>query len=180
MKAKPRKKLPAAKASKSAQDVIDTPTGVLKVTVTQFRSLGAITQLEATLSNWSGFKTPPGVPMPQPPPTLTLTDDNVVICSEYPVRLIFNLPDPRYLIVGIAWKADLTPSVGEKTFPQVLVRRGCNVPSPFKPDVPGGSCLVMADNAEDPGNYNYVLLIQEVSTGEIGMYDPGMDNKPRR
>lgn len=157
-----------------------TPTGVLTVTVTQFRSLGAITELQATLSGWTGFHTPGNVPMPQPPPTLTMTGDNVTISSEYPVRLIYNLPDSRYLLVGIAWKADVTNSVGEVTFPDVLVRRNCNVPDPYKPDVPGGSCLTVTDNAQDPGNYNYVLLIQEVSTGEIGFYDPGMDNRPNR
>ena len=155
-----------------------TPTGVLTVTVTQFRSLGAITELQATLSDWTGFQTPGNVPMPQPAPTLTITDDNVTISSQYPIRLIYNLPDPRYLLVGIAWKADVSNSVGEKTFPDVLVRRDCNVPSPYKPDLPGGSCLTVTDNAQDPGNYDYVLLIQEVSTGEIGFYDPGMDNHP--
>jgi len=155
-----------------------TPTGVLTVTVTQFRSLGAITELQATLTDWTGFQVPPNVPMPQPPPTLTMDGDNVTICSQYPVRLIFNLPDPRYLLVGVAWKADVTNSVGEKTFPDVLVKRDCNVPSPYKPDLPGGSCLTISDNANDPGNYDYVLLIQEVSTGEIGFYDPGMDNNP--
>ncbi|HWA85950.1 MAG TPA: hypothetical protein VG710_07000 [Opitutus sp.] len=155
-----------------------TPTGVLTVTVIQFRSLGAITSLEATLSSWTGFHTPGNVPMPQPPPTLTMTEDNVTITSQYPVRLIYNLPDSRYLLVGIAWKADQTESVGEKTFPDVLVRRNCNTPDPYKPDVPGGSCMTISDNAQEPGNYDYVLLIQEVSTGEIGFYDPGIDNHP--
>jgi hypothetical protein len=157
-----------------------TPTGVLTVTVTQFRSLGAITELQATLTGWTGFHTPPGVPMPQPPPTLTMTGDNVTICSEYPVRLIYNQPDPRYILVGIAWKANVSNSVGEVTFPEVLVRRNCNIPDPYKPDAPGGSCLIIADNAQDPGNYDYVLLIQEVSTGEIGFYDPGITNRPDR
>ncbi|HVU22658.1 MAG TPA: hypothetical protein VHE13_00940 [Opitutus sp.] len=161
-------------------DTVAKPTGVLTITVTQFRSLGAITALQATLSDWTGFHMPANLPMPQPPPTLDLKSDNVVICSDYPVRLIYNLPDPRYLLVGIAWKADVSPSVGERTFPDVVVLRNCNVPTPYEPHVTGGSCLTVTDNAQEPGNYQYVVLIQEVSTGEIGFYDPGMDNNPNR
>lgn len=155
------------------------PCGALTVTVTRFRSLGAITPLEATLGGWTGFQMPGGAPLPEPAPTLTLTGNNVVIKSEYPVRLIFNLPDPRYILVGVAWDVvEPSNSVGQTTFPEVLSRRNVTVPVPYQPAVPGGSCLTIVDNAQDQGTYEYALIIQEVDSGEIGLLDPGMDNDP--
>ena len=154
------------------------PTGMLTVTVTQFRSLGALTELQATLSDWSGFHTRPGVPMPEPPPTLTLTDNNVTISSTGPIRLIFNLPDPRYVLLGVAWQADVRDNcVGEKTFPTVFIERDSSAQPWWQPVNSPGSFLTVTDNAQNPGHYEYVLLIQDVSTGEIGMFDPGMDNE---
>ena len=190
MKSKPRKKTTPVKSTKRGKrsalrttsidlTSVPLPTGALTVTVTQFRSLGAITPLQAKIGGWTGFEMPGKMPMPQPEPTLTLTDDNVTITSQYPIRLIFNMPDPRYVFSGVAWEAVVVNHVGENTFPDVLLlRTGC-MPEPYGHLVPAGSCLIITDNAQEPGNYNYVLLIQDVETGEIGMLDPGMDNHPQ-
>ncbi|WP_438480970.1 hypothetical protein [Oleiharenicola lentus] len=165
-------------SSDQAPTLPGLPTGMLTVTVTQFRSLGALTELQATLSDWTGFYTAPGVPMPQPPPTLTLSDNDVAISSTGPIRLIFNLPDPRYVLLGVAWQADVRQNnVGEKTFPSVFIERDACVDASFKSGLSSGTFLTITDNAQNPGYYEYVLLIQDVSTGEIGMFDPGMDNE---
>lgn len=154
------------------------PTGMLTVTVNQFRSLGALTELQATLSGWTGFHMRPGVPMPEPEPTLVLDGNNVTISSDGPVRLIFNLPDPRYVLIGAAWQADVRDNcVGEKTFPSVLVERDSSAQPWWQPVNSPGSFLTVTDNAQNPGHYEYVLLIQDVSTGEIGMFDPSMENE---
>jgi len=190
MKSKSRSKSAAVKAAKPSRKSVKSavaaldksclPAGVLTVTVTQFRSLGAITPLQATVSDWTGFKMPAGIPMPQPAPTLTLTEGSIVVCSQYPVRLIFNMPDSNYVLTGIAWEEVVPNAVGEKAFPDIYVQRGSNIPVPYGPEVVGGSSLTVTDNAQEPGNYNYVLLIQDAITGEIGVLDPGMDNHPDR
>lgn len=163
----------------SVQDSAPLPTGALTITVTKFRSLGAITPLEATLSGWTGFKMPGGAPLPEPAPTLTLEGNNLTVSSEYPVQLVFNLTDPRYLLIGVAWDANEgTNDVGKRTFPKVVTRRNVTIPIPYQPPVVGGSSIAMVDNAQDQGSYEYALIIQEVESGEIGVLDPGMDNKP--
>lgn len=155
------------------------PAGVLTLTVTKFRAIGAITQLEAKLSDWNGFHMPGGQPLPAPTPTLTIDGASFTVSSRYPVRLTFNLPDPQYLLIGIAWESTSGDhSVGAETFPSVLVRRGATLPEPYAAPVAGGSCMTITDNANLPGTFEYVVLIQETATGEIGILDPGSTNQP--
>lgn len=171
-------------ASKPTPKVVTSPdnipTGALTVTVEQFRSLGALSPLVASLGGWTGFKMPNDEPLPEPPPTLEIDGDNIKIKSEYPVRLIYNLPDARYVLVGAAWEELLPNTVGKTAFPDVLMRRNVTMPVPYGPPLIGGSCLTVKDNAQTPGAYHYVLIIQDANTAEIGIYDPPIENEPEK
>lgn len=180
-KKKPAAK-PAAKALAAAAPAVavssDLPAGVLSLEVVQFRSLGSILPLQASITGWTGFKTPPDVPMPEPAPTLALKGNDIVVSSKYPVKLIFNLPDKRYLLVGAAWESSGEDSVGEQTFPAVAIERGANTPEPYQPSVPGGSSVTITNFAQIKGAFEYALQIQDTSTADIGLFDPGMTNDP--
>ncbi|MCX6953211.1 MAG: hypothetical protein NTV51_13750 [Verrucomicrobia bacterium] len=84
------------------------------------------------------------------------------------VSLTFQLPDPAYVLLGVAFKSD-GGSVAQAEFPALSTSRDAN-----------GSQLTMLDACDDDGEevfLDYLILVQQVSTGNIGAIDPDIDTE---
>lgn len=125
----------------------------LAVTVAQFRPLGGVFPITATYAIVSAS---PGV---------TVTGADITIQSSQPATVAFQLTDPAYVFVGATFDADVSGTqVGTTEFPLITINRTSL-----------GNTLTVADAnvAKDAGTaYNYILLVQNTATGEIGIIDP--------
>ncbi len=89
------------------------------------------------------------------------------------VQLVFQLPDPNYVLLGISVDPTAAPdgtSVGRQEFRTITINRD-----------PSGSQLTVTDACNrEFGNidFQYVILVQQVSSGAIGIIDPGIDDEP--
>ncbi len=84
------------------------------------------------------------------------------------VQLTYQLPDPRYVMLGLAFKGP-DGGVGRLEFRDVVVYRD-----------PYGSELTVTDSCmqEFSGvTFAYVILVQEVATAAIGLIDPDVDTE---
>jgi hypothetical protein len=89
------------------------------------------------------------------------------------VQVTFQLADPNNVLLGISVDPTTTPkgsSVGRTEFPSILINRDSS-----------GSQLTVTDACL--GNYanidfDYVILVQNVPTGQIGIIDPDWDDEP--
>jgi hypothetical protein len=140
-------------------------TATINVTVNQFRPLGGVFPISAVLE------------LDEPAPGITVSDDgSIVVKSDEPMTIVFHLTSPDYVFTGAAFSTkSKRTDVGALEFPVVTINRSPN-------GTPSGNCLSIVD-ANEPQNlgkrYNYVLLVQNAATAEIGMIDPGMVNEPR-
>jgi hypothetical protein len=108
-------------------------------------------------------------PHPEPP---VFSGDGESITITLPkgykgsVQLIYQLPDPRYMLLGAAFKAE-DSSVGQVEFPTVAISRD-----------PYGSEMMVTNScahSSDGKEYHYVILVQEVATANIGLIDPDIE-----
>jgi len=84
------------------------------------------------------------------------------------VELIYQLPDPRYVLLGAAFKSP-KGGVGRMEFRGVALSRD-----------PYGSQMVVTDTCDESSNkinFSYVILVQEVATGNIGLIDPDVETE---
>jgi len=84
------------------------------------------------------------------------------------VMLTFQLPDPRYVLLGVAFKSD-GASVAQAEFPALSTSRDAN-----------GSQMTMLDacDADDDEVFlDYLILVQEVSSGNVGAIDPEIETE---
>ncbi len=161
-------------------DVTVFPCAVIDLAITQFRSLGSITPLEAEVANDPVFLLPDGSQATGSSIAVDKKDGSIHVLSDCPVRLIFNIVGQPYVLVGVAWATSEIPrGTGTSTFPEVLMLRDKYIPVPFADAQLGGSSLTIIDIATDPGFYDYLLMIQDDDTSEVGFFDPGMDNDPQ-
>ena len=157
------------------------PCAVIDLDITQFRSLGAITPLEAEIVNDPVFLNPDGSEAQTSTITVNKENGSIQVTSDCPVRLVFNIIGQPFVLVGVAWAtSELPRGTGASTFPEVQMLRDKYIAAPFDDPQAGGSSLTIMDIATDPGFYDYVLMIQSEDTSEIGVFDPGMDNDPPR
>jgi hypothetical protein len=78
------------------------------------------------------------------------------------------LSDPRYVLLGAAFK-NPNGGVGQEEFRDVGIERD-----------PYGSEMVITDACIHECNnvtYDYVILVQEVSTANIGLIDPDVETQ---
>ena len=149
-------------------------TATVQITINQFAPIsGQGPNIAATLAppnNTSPTPPPPG------PPVFSVNGDLITICVAQSyvgaVQLTFQLPDPNYVLLGIAVDPTGTPSgtsVGRQQFRTITVNRD-----------PTGSQLTVTDACLGDFNtidFEYVILVQQVATGAIGIIDPGIDNE---
>ncbi len=100
-----------------------------------------------------------------------LTDGllTVTVPVDTNVTLNYELNDPRYVLLGIAFNPN-GPGAGRKEFPQVLLTRTLQNSTMAVTDASRGSCEGI--------DYTYVILVQEAASGSIGLIDPGIVNEP--
>jgi hypothetical protein len=139
------------------------PTGTFTITINKFRPLGGAFPVSATMA-----------PAPDNPKSITIHGENISILGLDPVKLIFNLPNPAldqgFVLLGVAFAANAPAvTVGLHTFPTVSISR-----------LPDSSTMTIKDqpqNLGSPQRYDYVILVQSVATGEIGIIDPDIENQ---
>lgn len=106
-------------------------------------------------------------------PGVTLEGENITVAvpPDQTVYLAFQLADPDYVLLGIAFNpGESDVSRGRKEFPLVTVQRSVQ-----------NSQLTVMDKSMAlfyNVNFAYVILLQEVSSGLIGVIDPDIINEP--
>ena len=111
---------------------------------------------------------------PQPPAKPVFSGDGESIVVTVPsgylgaVQLTYQLPDPKYVLLGLAFDGP-NGGVGRLEFRSVAINRDVY-----------GSQLTVTDacmNVCVGIDYTYVILVQEVASGNIGLIDPGIENE---
>lgn len=131
----------------------------LTVNITQFRTLGGVFPTSATYTVSSTS------------PKVKVIGGNILIKGSDPTELVFQLPVPDYVFVGATFvAAGKAGDVGITEFPKIVIDR-----------TPKGNSLTITDvnapeNLDKP--YNYILLLQNTRTGDIGLIDPIIINEP--
>jgi hypothetical protein len=136
------------------------PTAVLGLTITAFYPTGAIYPISYQLALLSGD-----------PRIFTLQNGKLTVRVPIgtEVKIQYSLPDPRYVLLGAAFNPN-GPGAGRQEFPTVTLKRDVN-----------GSTMVVTDKslpAFQGIDYTYVILVQQVATGFIGLIDPDLENDP--
>ncbi len=151
--------------AKSSKNPASLPTGKFTITINKFRAMGVGFPISATM-----------IPDADNPKCIKIHGEDITIKGGDPVKLVFNLPNPSYdqgfVLVGIAFAANgPSVTVGLHTFPTVTIDR-----------LPTLSTMTVADHPQDVGiqRYDYVMMVQNVATGEIGIIDPAVVNEPGR
>lgn len=147
------------------------PAAQFTISITKFRPLGGVFPISARFMPTPG--TTPDFPVVTNGANITLQPP-----EGSPVQLIFELSEPQYVLLGAAFGTNTAvPSVGQATFPDIDIRHLCNPAG-----VPTGSRMTITDNAhfkgELPQVFNYVILVQDALSGEIGIIDPRIVNRP--
>jgi hypothetical protein len=135
------------------------PTAIITIALQQFRALGGIFPITASFSL-----------DPSSAPLFSLNGKSIVVHTFGPTALTFQLPDPGYVLLGVAFEADGTsrPSSGRTQFPLVKIQRSV-----------AGSSLTVEDEGGTAAPFSYLLLVQATATGEIGVIDPSIENEPQ-
>ncbi len=135
-------------------------TATLSVTINQFRPLGGVFPISYTMS------------LVQASSGITASGADITITSSQPANLTFQIATAGYIFVGATVDADTAGTdVGSCEFPDVSITRAAS-----------GSSLTLDDAnlSNDQGTiYNYILLVQNTATGEIGIIDPNIIAEPR-
>jgi len=140
-------------------------TATVQITINQFVPMNGLIQespsIDATLAA-------PVNTSPQPQtPVFSGTGEQIVITVptgyEGKVSITYQLPTSDYVLLGFSF-VNPNGGAGRLQFPGVEIER----------DPTGGDATVICSCAPDcyNVNYSYVILIQEVATGNIGLIDP--------
>ncbi len=141
-------------------------TATLNLTINQFRPLGGVFPISATLS----------LSNVQGPASFVTHGKNLKISfpqsQPAPVVLTFALNDPDHVLLGIVFAANQPGKVsaGRSQFPTINISRNSN----------GQSSMVVTDNClqQDVNvRFNYLILVQSLSKGEVGIIDPDIDDQ---
>lgn len=131
----------------------------LSVNIQQFRPLGGVFPISALFSIVTAS---PGV---------QVQGGNIVITSNQPATLVFQLVTPGFVFVGATFdSSNAGTDVGSTEFPSIRIDR-----------TSAGNSLTVTDSniAQDVNKaYDYVLLVQNSATGEIGIIDPAIITEP--
>jgi hypothetical protein len=135
----------------------------IQVTITQFRPLGGVFPISAVFAT------------PNPTPGVVVSSGNILVKTDRPTNLVFQIGDPAFVFIGAAFDTKAPDTdVGTTEFPLVTINRSSsgNLPP---------NCLSVTDaNLQQnyDKSYSYVLLVQNTVTGEIGIIDPNIIGEP--
>jgi len=134
------------------------PTVTLAVTINTFRPIGSVYPIDATFALTAGD------------PRIFKFDGETLLITlptSQPVQIIYQLSDPRYVLLGIAFTPPKSGGVGRVEFPTITLNRN-----------PEWSQMFVVDAAHrklSGIDYPYVVLVQEVASGAIGLIDPDIE-----
>lgn len=136
------------------------PTAIIGVTINAFYPIGAIYPVSYQFALLGGD-----------PRIFTLQKGKLTVRVPIgtEVKIEYRLADPRYVLLGVAFNPN-GPGAGRREFPTVTLNRDIN-----------GSTMTVLDESlpEFQGiDYTYVILVQQVATGFIGIIDPDLENDP--
>ncbi len=106
-------------------------------------------------------------------PGVTLDGETIIVAvpPEQVVNLVFQIMDPNYVLLGIAFNPDEPCApLGRQEFPLVTIQRT----APNSQLTVTDKSLALFFNVA----FNYVLFVQQVGTGAIGVIDPAIENEP--
>lgn len=139
---------------------MSTATATLGIAINTFRPIGGVYSINATMTLLQA----------DPPEAFSFDGTTLIIKlpAGTPVELNYQLPDPDYALLGVAFNP-VDGGVGRKEFPSIAIER----------DLVGSEMTVLdASLAEDENvDYFYVILVQQVSTGDIGVIDPDIESE---
>ena len=146
--------------TQSTQAPVPPPTATITVAIDAFYPIGSIYPINASLALTGGDAN-----------VFNLSDDKLTITVPpgTPVKINYVLNDARYVLLGIAFNPN-GPGAGRQEFPKVTLTRSL-----------ANSQMVVDDSslqAFQGVDYTYVILVQEVKTGSIGLIDPDIENEP--
>lgn len=134
-------------------------SATIAVSIDQFRPLGSVFPITATYSVLTAS------------PNIKVKGGYIAIIGSQAATLTFQLTEPGYVFVGATFDAVAAKAqVGTVEFPNITINR-----------TPGGNTLSILDAnlGKDAGTaYNYILLVQDTSTGDIGLIDPIIRDDP--
>ncbi len=156
-----------------------TATVLITIAPDGFVPMAGIIQESPCITAILGKPTDTSPPSPQPAEFKGGGESiQIVVPSGYQgsVQLTYQLPDPRYTLIGIAFTAatpspqqQLTESTSRIEFPQVILQRDFT-----------GSQMIVTDDCLDQFNqvvFDYVILVQDVQSGFIGLIDPDIETE---
>lgn len=149
----------------------DLPTAEFTIAITTFRPLGGVFPISARLALTPGTT-------PEFPVIIDGTNITIEPPTGVPVELVFNLAQPAYVLLGMAFSTNTAfGSVGQTTFPDINIRHVTN-----DEGVPVACKMTVIDNSRittvQQQSFNYIILVQDVASSEIGIIDPRIVNKP--
>lgn len=148
-------------------------TATTVLTINKFVPMVGVVGQSPTIDATIAPPTNTSVPPPnQDTPVFTGDGESITVTvpANYTgsVELTYQLPDPRYVLLGLAFK-NARGGAGRLEFRTILINRD-----------PTGSQLTVTDACIPALNgidFHYVILVEEVATGNIGLIDPGIDNE---
>jgi hypothetical protein len=140
--------------------------GIFEIKVHQFRPLGGAIPIYAT------FKKEPGTDK-----VFTIDEGNIKVTlpkgDTERLDLVFRLQHPDHILVGIAF-ANGRKRRGTEEFPVVTL-----APPPDANARQGLARLMTIEDAHrlygNKYHYDFVILVQDLKTGELGVIDPGVE-----
>lgn len=132
-------------------------TATITITINRFRALGSVFPISALMS------------MPATPGVI-FDGESITITAPGPAQITFSLPSNQYVLLGVSFVAnqDGPPELGRGEFPLITITRSNTA----------GSTLTVDDQNLNQAPYDYVLLVQTITDGSIGIIDPFIQYKP--
>ncbi len=110
--------------------------------------------------------------LPAPAPVFNGDGQSIVITVPKgylgSVQLTYQLPDAKYVLLGVAFRGP-NGGVGRVEFRGVGIERDLYSSQLTVTD----SCVNLCNGID----FTYVILVQEVATGSIGLIDPDIENE---
>lgn len=139
-------------------------TATVQLTIKEFIPMNGVIDQSPSIS---AIIAPPVNTSPQPQ-TDVFSGDGQSITVTVPkhyrgsVGLTYQLPTTDYVLLGLSFKSLLLSASGQTEFPEIAIDR----------DPTGGQLGVVTECDPSTSGFSYVILIQEVASGNIGLIDP--------